>query len=371
MHKKITLLEGDGIGPEVTQQAVKVLNAVAAQYGHQFDYTPCLIGAVAIDQTGSALPAQTIDACLDGDAVLFGAVGHPKYDHDPAAAVRPEQGILGIRKALQLYANIRPVAAYPTLHHLSPLKTKNIEGVDILILRELTGGIYFGEKGTAADGQSAFDTCSYQVAEIERISTLAFEQAQKRRKKLTLVDKANVLETSRLWRKVVQNQSAQFPDVTVDYLFVDNAAMQLILNPQQFDVILTENMFGDIISDEASVIAGSLGLLPSASIGARNALFEPIHGSYPQAAGKDIANPLGSILSAALMLEYFGLTTEAQKVRQAVAWTLEHHFVTKDLDPLNFYFTSTIGELISDYIQEKIPTELHPENISLRKSTII
>lgn len=371
MYKKIAILDGDGIGPEVTHQAKKVLQAVAQHYGHHFDYTHAPIGAAAIDRTGTALPTETVDICLDSHAVLFGAVGDPRYDHNPNAGVRPEQGILGIRKALQLFANIRPVKSYESLHHLSPLKTKNIEGVDILILRELTGGIYFGHKSTSADGQFAEDHCTYHASEIERIAILAFQQAQQRRKKLTLVDKANVLETSRLWRRVVQQMASHYPDVQIDYLFVDNAAMQLILAPQQFDVILTENMFGDIISDEASVINGSIGLLPSASIGARHALFEPIHGSYPQAAGKDIANPLGAILSAAMMLDYFGLDAEAQKVRQAARWTLEHNFVTKDIDPVNFYFTSTIGELISDIVQDKIPTELHPENIALRKSTII
>jgi 3-isopropylmalate dehydrogenase len=230
----------------------------------------------------------------------------PKYDNDPNAKVRPEQGILGIRKALQLFANIRPVTTYKTLHHLSPIKSKNLEGVDFIIFRELTGGIYFGKKQTAEDGSSASDECFYTKEEIERITHQAFQYAQKRRKKLTLVDKANVLDTSRLWRKVVQGIAPQYKDVTVDYMFVDNAAMQILINPKQFDVVLTENMFGDIISDEASVLAGSLGLLPSASVGNKTALFEPIHGSYPQAAGKDIANPLGSVLSSAMMLDHFG-----------------------------------------------------------------
>ncbi|MDX1938244.1 MAG: 3-isopropylmalate dehydrogenase, partial [Flavihumibacter sp.] len=316
MQKKIAILNGDGIGPEVTAQSIKVLNAVAQQYGHQFEYKEALIGADAIDKTGSALPAETVDICLDSDGVLFGAVGHPKYDNDPAAKVRPEQGILGIRKALQLFANIRPITTYPSLQHLSPLKPKQLEGVDCIIFRELTGGIYFGKKQTSEDGTYASDECSYSQPEIERIAHLAFQYAQKRRKKLTLVDKANVLDTSRLWRKTVQAIAAQYSDVAVDYMFVDNAAMQLIINPKQFDVILTENMFGDIISDEASVLAGSLGMLPSASVGNGTALFEPIHGSYPQAAGKDIANPLGSILSAAMLLDHFGLQKEAAAVRE-------------------------------------------------------
>ena len=371
MKKNIAVIEGDGIGPEVTKQSVKILDAIAEQFGHEFEYTYCLLGADAIDKTGVPLPQHTIDVSLDSDAILFGAIGHPKYDNDPTAKVRPEQGLLGLRKALQLFANIRPINTYPSLHHLSPLKTKNIEGVDFVIFRELTGGIYFGNKQINEDHTLASDDCVYSREEIERISHLAFQYAQKRKKKLTLVDKANVLETSRLWRKVVKDISAEYGDVAVDFLFVDNAAMQIIINPKQFDVILTENMFGDIISDEASVISGSLGLLPSASVGNRTALFEPIHGSYPQAAGKDIANPIGSILSAAMMLEHFNLKEEASLVREAVDWTLSNGFVTRDIEPVNFYFTSTLGELISDYVGGKIPGSVKKENIELRKSTII
>jgi 3-isopropylmalate dehydrogenase len=371
MNKNIVVIEGDGIGPEVTRQSIKILNAIADQFGHAFNYHYCLMGADAIDKTGNPLPDETIEASLNSDAILFGAIGHPKYDNDPAAKIRPEQGLLKLRKSLQLFANIRPVTTYPCLHHLSPLKAKNIEHVDFVIYRELTGGIYFGKKETNAEGTSALDECTYTKEEIERIAHLAFKQAQQRRKKLTLVDKANVLETSRLWRKVVKEISSQYPDVALDFLFVDNAAMQIILNPRQFDVILTENMFGDIISDEASVISGSLGLLPSASIGMGSALFEPIHGSYPQAAGKDIANPIGSILSAAMMLDHFGLHKEAELVKIAANWTLENGFVTKDIDPVNFYFTSTIGELIGDFVYNKIPEDVNKENIELRKSTII
>jgi 3-isopropylmalate dehydrogenase len=372
MKKNIVVIEGDGIGPEVTRQAVKVLNAIAECFQHEFDYRYCLMGAVAIDKTGNPLPDETIELALESDAILFGAIGHPKYDNDPSAKVRPEQGLLKLRKSLQLFANIRPISTYPSLHHLSPLKTKNIEGVDFIIYRELTGGIYFGKKETSPDQNRATDECSYSRQEIERIAHLAFKRASLRRKKLTLVDKANVLETSRLWRKVVQETAAAYPDVSLEFLFVDNAAMQIITNPKQFDVILTENMFGDILSDEASVISGSLGLLPSASVGNGPALFEPIHGSYPQAAGKDIANPLGSVLSAAMMLDHFGLPKEAELVREAVEWTLTNGFVTKDIDPVNFYFTTTIGELISDYLVGKISgAELNQENIALRKSTII
>jgi len=371
MHKNIAVIEGDGIGPEVTRQSIKVLNSIAEQFEHEFQYKYCLMGADAIDKTGNPLPDETITTCLNSDSILFGAIGHPKYDNDPAAKVRPEQGLLKLRKSLQLYANIRPVSTYISLHHLSPLKSKIIEGVDFVIFRELTGGIYFGKKELNAEGTQASDECIYSKEEIERIAHLAFKSAQKRKKKLMLVDKANVLETSRLWRKVVKEMAPQYKDVTVDFLYVDNAAMQIIQNPKQFDVILTENMFGDIISDEASVISGSLGLLPSASVGSGSALFEPIHGSYPQAAGKDIANPLGSILSAAMMLDYFDLTEEAELIREAVNWTLQNGFVTKDIEPINFYFTSTIGELISDYIGNRIPGRVNKENIELRKSTII
>ncbi len=279
MHKNIVVIEGDGIGPEVTRQAIKVMNAVIEPGGHHFTYKYCLMGADAIDKTGNPLPDETIEAALNSDAILFGAIGHPKYDNDPSAKVRPEQGLLKLRKSLQLFANIRPVATYPALQHLSPLNAKPLEGVDFIIFRELTGGIYFGKKELNEEGTRASDDCVYTRDEIERIAHLAFRQAQQRRKKLTLVDKANVLETSRLWRRTVQEIAGQYPDVKVDFLFVDNAAMQIILNPRQFDVMLTENMFGDILSDEASVISGSLGLLPSASIGKGAALFEPLHGS--------------------------------------------------------------------------------------------
>lgn len=371
MIKNIAIILGDGIGPEVTQQSIRVLNAIAESFGHQFNYTYVLMGADAIDKTGSPLPDETVEVCLQSDAILFGAIGHPKYDNDPTAKVRPEQGLLKLRKSLQLFANIRPINTYPALEHLSPLKEKQLEGVDFVVYRELTGGIYFGEKHVNEDYTEASDLCIYNRSEIERIAHLAFGAAQQRRKKLTLVDKANVLETSRLWRKVVQEMAGGYSDVAVDYMFVDNAAMQIIVNPKQFDVILTENMFGDIISDEASVISGSLGLLPSASVGNATALFEPIHGSYPQAAGKDIANPIGSILSAAMMLEHFKLFEEAKRIRDAVAWTLGNGFVTKDIYPINSYFTSTIGELVSDYVANKIPGDVNQSNIQLRKSTII
>lgn len=371
MQKNIAVILGDGIGPEVTKQAIKALDAVGERFGHKFLYTYGLMGAAAIDKTGNPLPDETLEICVNSDAILFGAIGHPKYDNDPTAKVRPEQGLLKLRKSLGLFANIRPVTTFSSLHHLSPLKSAQLENVDFVVYRELTGGIYFGKKELSAGGTEASDLCVYNKSEIERIAHLAFKSAQQRKKKLTLVDKANVLETSRLWRKVVQEVAAAYPDVTVDYMFVDNASMQIIVNPKQFDVILTENMFGDIISDEASVISGSLGMLPSASVGEHTALFEPIHGSYPQAAGKDIANPTGSILSAALLLDHVGLREEAAMVREAVAWALDSKFVTKDIDPFNYYFTSTIGDLISDYVAERLPNGFNQDNIELRKSTLI
>lgn len=371
MKKNITVIDGDGIGPEVTAQAIQVLEAVAERFGHTFEYEHALMGACAIDQTGNPLPDETIEACLKSDAILFGAIGDPKYDNDPTAKVRPEQGLLKLRKTLQLYANIRPVAAYPSLQHLSPLREDRIKGVDFVIYRELTSGIYFGKKSLSDDGNQASDDCVYTREDIERVAHPAFKHAQQRRKKLTLVDKANVLETSRLWRRVVQEIAKQYPDVTVDFLFVDNAAMQIILNPSQFDVVLTENMFGDIISDEASVIGGSLGLLPSASIGAGAALFEPIHGSYPQAAGQDIANPLGSILSAAMLLDHFGLTTEANAVRDAVNWSLANGAVTRDLDPNNYYPTSVVGSVICQHIREDDMDKDRLLNTVMKASIII
>ncbi|MGZ3845484.1 MAG: 3-isopropylmalate dehydrogenase [Flavisolibacter sp.] len=371
MRKNIVVILGDGIGPEVTKQSIKVLNAVGEKFGHEFYYTYGLMGADAIDKTGNPLPDETLENCINSDAILFGAIGHPKYDNDPSAKVRPEQGLLKLRKSLGLFANIRPVATFPSLNHLSPLKPKQLEGVDFIVYRELTGGIYFGKKELNAEGTEASDLCIYNASEIERIAHLAFKAAQQRKKKLTLVDKANVLETSRLWRKVVQEIAKNYTDVTVDYMFVDNASMQIIVNPKQFDVILTENMFGDIISDEASVISGSLGMLPSASVGEHTALFEPIHGSYPQAAGKDIANPTGSILSAALLLDHLNLHAEAALVREAVAWALDSKFVTKDIDPINYYFTSTVGDLVSDYVAGRLPNDINQANIELRKSTLI
>tara|TARA_B100000795_G_C22804493_1_gene443961 strand:- start:114 stop:1175 length:1062 start_codon:yes stop_codon:yes gene_type:complete len=347
MNYKIAVIKGDGIGPEIVTEAMKVMDAIGKKFNHNFNYTEVLMGACAIDATGTPLPDETLEVCKNSDAVLFGAIGHPKYDNDPSAKVRPEQGLLKIRKELGLYANIRPVAYYPALEEFSPLKPERIEGADFVVVRELTGGIYFGEKGRNEDGTVAYDNCTYSVEEIERISIIGFETAMKRRKKLTLVDKANVLETSRLWRETVKKLSANYPEVELDFLFVDNAAMQMILAPTQFDVILTENMFGDIISDEGSVIGGSIGLLPSASIGAKVGLYEPIHGSFPQGAGLNIANPMATILSAAMLLETsFNLIEEANIIRDAVAKAIDEKVATEDLNKLNPVGTDAVGDFI-------------------------
>ncbi|CAL2102891.1 3-isopropylmalate dehydrogenase [Tenacibaculum sp. 190130A14a] len=371
MKFNITVIAGDGIGPEVTAQAQKVLNAVANIYDHTFLFTQALMGACAIDETGNPLPDETIRLCKQSDAILFGAIGDPKYDNDPTAKVRPEQGLLKLRKELGLFCNVRPVKAYNQLIKNSPLKKEIIQGTDISIYRELTGGIYFGIKELSDDGQIAFDGCSYSVGEIERIAHLAFKEAQNRRKKLTLVDKANVLETSRLWRKTVSTLAAQYPDVAFETMFVDNAAMQLILNPKHFDVVLTENLFGDILSDEASVIGGSIGLLASASVGNKNALFEPIHGSYPQAKGKDIANPLASILSAAMLLQHLGLHEEAQAVEKAVEKSLELGITTEDINSDKNFGTSKVGDFIADYIYNQEDSNINFQNVHMGQSTII
>tara|TARA_R110002096_G_scaffold435224_3_gene659831 strand:+ start:16215 stop:17330 length:1116 start_codon:yes stop_codon:yes gene_type:complete len=363
MKKRIAVLAGDGIGPEVIKQARKVLDAIAQKFHHEFTYDYALVGAIAIDETGNPLPDDTIEACRIADAVLFGAIGDPKYDNDPNAKIRPEQGLLRLRKELGLFGNIRPVQLFSSLISRSPLKEERIKGTDLVVYRELTGGIYFGEKGRSEDGKSAFDHCEYSVEEIERIAKLAFEAALRRRKKLTLVDKANVLETSRLWREVVQVMALSYPDVEVEYLFVDNAAMQIIQRPNQFDVILTENMFGDIISDEASVITGSIGLLPSASVGEQTSLFEPIHGSFPQATGKDIANPIAAILSVAMMLESFEMLEEAQLVRTVVERVISKGLVTPDLNPDSHASCSKVGDVVSLLIETELPIETSFENL--------
>lgn len=371
MNLKIALLPGDGIGPEVINESVKVLDAVGEKFGLNFTYNTADVGAIAIDKTGNPLPEETLRLCADSDAILFGAIGDPKYDNDPNAKVRPEQGLLKLRKSLGLFANIRPLTTYDSLIHKSNIKEEVIKGTDFVIYRELTSGIYFGEKSINEDKTSATDVCTYTVEEIDRITHLAFKAAQVRRKKVTLVDKANVLETSRLWRKQVTEIAKSYPEVALEFLFVDNAAMQIILEPTQFDVILTENMFGDILSDEASVISGSIGLLASASIGKHSALFEPIHGSYPQAKGKNIANPLAAILSAAMLLDHFNLNEEANCIRTAVEKSIELNISTPDLDPSNNFTTSEVGEFIKNFIFDYEDPFYNRKNVDLGRSTII
>ncbi len=352
MKLKIAQLPGDGIGPEVVAQAVKAIDAVCAKFGHEVDYTFAYVGACAIDKTGSAFPEETFKACLEADAVLFGAVGDPKYDNDPTAKVRPEQGLLAMRKQLGLYANLRPVETFKSLVHKSPLKEELVDGADFVCVRELTGGMYFGEKGRRDGGDTAFDTNLYHRFEVERILKQAYEIAMLRRKHLTVVDKANVLESSRLWRQIAQEMAPKYPEVTTDYMYVDNAAMKLITGPKFFDVLVTENTFGDILTDEASCVSGSMGLLASASIGERTGVFEPIHGSYPQAAGKNIANPLATILSAAMLFEYaFGMIEEGKAIRKAVAASIDAGVVTEDLaDGGKAYSTSEVGDWVAAHI---------------------
>ncbi|MBN2166484.1 MAG: 3-isopropylmalate dehydrogenase [Marinilabiliaceae bacterium] len=355
MKLNIAVLAGDGIGPEIVEQALNVTKAVCAKFGHELTYKHAITGATAIDQVGEPYPAETHELCMQSDAVLFGAIGDPKFDNDPTAKVRPEQGLLQMRKQLGLYANIRPVETFSSLIHKSPLRKELVDGANFVCIRELTGGIYFGEKGRKDDGNTAFDNCVYTRDEVERILKLGYEYAGKRNKKLTVVDKANVLESSRLWRQVAQEMAPKYPDITTEYMFVDNAAMQIIKWPKHFDVMVTENMFGDILTDEASVITGSLGLLPSASIGIHTSVFEPIHGSYPQAAGKNIANPLATILSAAMMFEYaFNLMDEGKIIREAVEKSIEANVVTEDIaEGSKPYSTSDVGEWIVNYIKNK------------------
>ena len=348
MKSRIAILPGDGIGPEVMNEALKVLDVISQKSGIKFDFNKGLVGASAIDEYGDPFPDQTKSICDESDAILFGAIGDPKYDNDPKAKIRPEDGLLEMRKYLELFSNVRPVKTYESLINFSPIKKDIISGTNFVVFRELTGGIYFGEKGISDDKSNAFDTCTYDINEIERISHLAFKEAQ-RRKKLTLIDKANVLATSRLWREVVQNISKNYPDVTVSFLFVDNAAMKIITNPKDFDVILTENMFGDIITDEASVITGSLGMLPSASVGNNISLYEPIHGSYPQAAGKGIANPMAMILSVSMMLSHsFNLLKESELIEKSVNEALKNSIVTVDINKENNFSTSYVGDWIAN-----------------------
>ena len=345
MKFNIALLAGDGIGPEITASAVKVMNAVGEKFGHSFEFTPYDIGGSAIDKYGIPLPEETVKGCLASDSVLLGAVGGPKWDSLPGN-IRPEKALLGIRAAMELYTNLRPAKLYPALKGDCPLREDIVaSGFDIMIVRELTGGIYFGERGTRIGkyGEEAFDTESYSRMEIERIARAAFEAAMKRGKNLISIDKANVLDTSRLWRKVVHEIASEYPEVTVSDMLVDNAAMQLVRNPSQFDVIVTSNMFGDILSDEASQITGSIGMLPSASLGnTKRGLYEPIHGSAPDIAGKNIANPIATVLSAAMMLLYsFDLKKESECIVSAVDKVLNLGYRTADLAHGKDYLATT------------------------------
>lgn len=354
MKLNIAVLPGDGIGPEIMTQALNVTKAVSDKFGHELTYKEAVVGACAIDATGNPYPEETHELCMNSDAVLFGAIGDPKYDNDPNAKVRPEQGLLNMRKKLGLYGNIRPVMTFPSLIHKSPLRSDLVEGADFVCIRELTGGMYFGRpQGRSEDGNTAYDTCVYTRDEIERVLHLAYKFAGQRRKKLTVVDKANVIATSRLWRQIAQEIAPQYPDIETDFLFVDNAAMRIIQWPKSFDVMVTENLFGDILTDEASVITGSLGMLPSASVGIHTSVFEPIHGSYPQAAGKNIANPLATILSAAMMFEYaFDMNEEGKLIRDAVTASMEAGIVTEDIaDGAKSYSTSEVGEWIVEWIK--------------------
>lgn len=351
MDLKIAVLPGDGIGPEISEQGVAVMTAVCEKFGHNVSYDYALCGAAAIDAVGDPFPEDTYQKCMAADAVLFSSVGDPKYDNDPTAKVRPEQGLLAMRKKLGLYANIRPVETFECLIHQSPLREDLVRGADFICIRELTGGMYFGEK--YQDDDKAYDTNAYTRVEIERILKVAYEYALRRRKHLTVVDKANVLASSRLWRQVAKEMAPLYPEVETDYMFVDNAAMRMIQDPRFFDVMVTENTFGDILTDEGSCITGSMGLLPSASTGEHTPVFEPIHGSWPQAKGLNIANPLAQILSVAMLFEYFNLKEEGALIRQAVNASLDAHVRTPEIQVEGGakYGTKEVGQWIVDYIK--------------------
>ena len=350
MDFKIAVLAGDGIGPEISVQGVNVMKAVCAKFGHRVEFNYAICGADAIDKVGDPFHESTYQVCRDADAVLFSAVGDPKFDNNPTAKVRPEQGLLAMRKKLGLFANVRPVQTFKCLLHKSPLRPELVEGADFLCIRELTGGMYFGEK--YQDDEKAYDTNMYTRPEIERILKVGFEYAMRRKKHLTVVDKANVLASSRLWRKIAQEMEPLYPEVKTDYMYVDNAAMRMIQEPTFFDVMVTENTFGDILTDEGSCISGSMGLLPSASTGEGTPVFEPIHGSWPQAKGLNIANPLAQILSVAMLFEYFGLAEEGALVRKAVDESLNANVRTPEIqvEGGGKYGTKEVGEWIVNYI---------------------
>ncbi|MBQ9203052.1 MAG: 3-isopropylmalate dehydrogenase [Prevotella sp.] len=352
MRLKIAVLPGDGIGPEIMKQGVAVLDAIAEKCGHEFEYEEALVGASAIEAVGDPYPEATHDVCMRADAVLFAAVGDLKYDNDPTSKVRPEQGLLAMRKKLGLFANVRPVATFDCLLHKSPLKDELLRGADFVVIRELTGGMYFGEK--YQDNDKAYDTDIYTRPEIERILRVAFDMAMQRKRHLTVVDKANVLASSRLWRQIAKEMEPQYPEVVTDYMFIDNASMRVLTEPRFFDVIVTENTFGDILTDETSCITGSMGLQPSSSLGEHTPLFEPVHGSWPQAKGQNIANPLAEILSAAMLLEHFGLSKEGRLVRDAVNASLDAHVRTSEIQVEGGakYGTKEVGEWIVEYIKK-------------------
>ena len=351
MKLNIAVLAGDGIGPEIMKQGVAVMQAIAEKFNHEFTYNEAICGAHAIDEVGDPFPEETFKTCMDADAVLFAAVGDPRFDNNPTAKVRPEQGLLAMRKKLGLFANVRPVATFDCLLHKSPLKDELLKGADFVVIRELTGGMYFGEK--YQDNEKAYDTNMYTRPEIERILKVGFEYAMKRNKHLTVVDKANVLASSRLWRQIAQEMAPSYPEVKTDYMYVDNAAMRMIQEPKFFDVMVTENTFGDILTDEGSCISGSMGLLPSASTGESTPVFEPIHGSWPQAKGLNIANPLAQILSVAMLFEYFDLKEEGTLIRKAVDASLDANVRTPEIqvEGGEKYGTKEVGAWIVDYIK--------------------
>lgn len=353
MKLNIAVLAGDGIGPEIMEQGVAVLSAVAGKFGHEVTFNEALCGAHAIDEVGDPFPEETFNTCQQADAVLFASVGDPKYDNNPTAKVRPEQGLLAMRKKLGLYANIRPVETFDCLVHKSPLKDELVKGADFICIRELTGGMYFGEKKEGTE--EAYDTNYYTRHEVERILRVAYGYARRRRRHLTVVDKANVLASSRLWRKVAQEMMTKYPDVETDFMYVDNAAMRMIQDPKFFDVMVTENTFGDILTDEGSCITGSMGLLPSASTGTGTPVFEPIHGSWPQGKGLNIANPLAQILSVAMLFEYFELKEEGALIREAVNASLNANVRTPEIqvEGAPHYGTREVGAWIVEYINKK------------------
>lgn len=371
MKLDIAVLGGDGVGPEVTEQAVKALTAVADYFSHDFTFHEALVGADAMEKTGSPLPQETIDICKKCDTVLFGAIGDPSYDNDPNTKVYPEQGLLNLRQELELFENIRPVVVYNYLLNNSPLKPEIARGTNILIYRELMGGLFYGKKGFHENENIAYDSCTYTVNEIERISHQAFKAAQGRKKKLTLVDKSNVLETSRLWKRTVIKMKDQYPGVEVELMYVDQAAAKIILNPKSFDVILCANLIGDFISEEASSLTGSKGIMESASLGHKYSLFEPTHGSYTSATKKGIANPIGAILSAAMLLEHFNLKEEAYAIKRSVEKSMQLNLTTPDLNKHKPLTTDKIGDFIADYICNPDLTDFNIENMYLGQSTII